>query len=68
MLIDTDEASSDVKFISALIEFSMLVRNSAYKNPDTTLQTLAERLEALELDAEKLEALTLINKIIENEK
>ena len=62
----TDEASSDVKFISALIEFSMLVRNSAYKNPDTTLQTLAERLEALELDTEKAEFLTLIKTIIEH--
>lgn len=63
-----DEANSDVKFISALIEFSMLIRNSEYKNPETTLESLAERLGALELDTEKLEALTLINKIIESGK
>ena len=64
----TSEADSDVTFISTLIEFSMLIRNSNYRNPDVTLASLAERLEALELDTEKLEALTLINKIIENEK
>ena len=61
----TSEPDEDFFFVSNVIEFSMLVRASQYRNLETTLDTIIERLEGLTLDESKSEFLSLLKKVNE---
>lgn len=61
----TSEPDEDFFFISSVIELSMLVRTSKYRNPETTLDTIIENLEGLTLDESKSEFLSLLRNVNE---
>ena len=54
-------------FVSTVIEFSMLLRNSEYAKNEITLESLIERLEGLELDARKAEFKSLLEQLAARE-
>lgn len=59
----TGEPDADFKFVCTAIEFSMLVRESEYRNSSVTLQTLIERLEALTLNESQSGLLALLKAV-----
>jgi Ca-activated chloride channel family protein len=59
----TDTPDEDFVFASTVIEFSMLIRDSAYNKADRSVGDLIEILQGLELDKEKTEFRDLLKKI-----
>ena len=59
----TVEPDEDFVFATTAIEFSMLVRNSKYRNTETTLEDLIGRLSDMTLDEAKSEFVELLTRI-----
>ena len=62
-----DAPDSEIRFIAAIIETCMLIRNSQYGNKATTLNSIISTLESLELTAEQEELCQLL-KALSSEK
>ena len=59
----TSEPDEDFTFVCSVIEFSMLIRKSAYNEAGIDLNNIIETLQALELQDQKAEFLELLEKI-----
>ncbi len=59
----TETPDEDFQFVSTVIEFSMILRNSKYRNPQRTMTILAEELEAHNPTGNRAEFLAMIQKL-----
>ncbi|MBP3370165.1 MAG: von Willebrand factor type A domain-containing protein [Clostridia bacterium] len=59
----TSEPDDDFKLAASIIEFSMLIRNSVYRNPETTVADIIASLRELTLDSKGTEFLALLHMI-----
>ena len=59
----TATPDEDFIFATTVIEFSMLLRNSRYAEKEITLESLIERLDGIELDAQKTEFQLLLTQL-----
>ena len=59
----TDTPSRDFRFVSAVVECSMILRESRFCNPDRTLSQIVGEMEDLSLPTGQAEFLTLMKKI-----
>ena len=59
----TSEPDDDFRFVSTLIEFSMILTQSQFRNQETTISDLLVKLEGLATDEKRIELVELVTSL-----